>query len=250
MDRLIYTAMSGANHTLNQQATVSHNLANATTHGYRAQLNAFRAVPIVAADGSGAGTSLATRAFVVDATAGSDFTPGAIQQTGRDLDVAIEGQGFIAVQLEDGSEAYTRNGSLQISVNGQLQTRSGVNVLGDGGTIAIPPDGRVSIARDGTVAIAKEGQKAISAAGRIKLVNPSESQMVRGDDGLFRLRDGSEAEVDNKVALLSGALEGSNVNLVEEMVNMIALARQFETQMKLLQTAEDNARRASELLKV
>src|SRR3990170_786126 len=133
MDRLIYTAMTGASHVLQQQAAVSENLANASTPGFRAALNTFRAVPLV-------GEGLPTRTFVVDSTAGADFAPGIMQSTGRNLDVAVQGQGWIAVQMEDGSEAYTRNGSFQLTPNGILQTRNGLNVTGDAGPITIPPD--------------------------------------------------------------------------------------------------------------
>ncbi|BBP03826.1 flagellar basal-body rod protein FlgF [Sulfuriferula plumbiphila] len=243
MDRLIYTAMTGAKHILEQQATTAHNLANATTTGFRAQLDSFRAVPVIS-DG------LPTRAFVVDSTVGSDFTPGAIQQTGRDLDVAVQGQGWIAVEPEGGAEAYTRNGSLKLSENGVLQTQNGLNVLGEGGPISIPPDVTIAIAKDGTVsAIPKTGSPAaVSVLGRIKLVNPPEASLVRGDDGYFRTRDGSPAAADPNVTLVAGALEGSNVSVVEAMVNMISLGRQFEMQMKLLQNAENNANKASQLL--
>lgn len=242
MDRLIYTAMTGAKHILEQQANTSHNLANATTTGFRAQLDAFRAVPVL-------GPGLPTRAFVVDATVGTDFTPGAIQQTGRDLDVAVQGKGWIAVQLEDGSEAYTRNGSLKLSENGILQTESGINVQGDGGPISVPPDVSLSIAKDGTVSAIATGSKpgTVTALGRIKLVNPPEESLVRGDDGLFRLRTGEAADADAGVALIGGALEGSNVNVVDAMVNMIDLARQFEMQMSLLKNAESNETKAGQL---
>ncbi|OWW22798.1 flagellar basal body rod protein FlgF, partial [Noviherbaspirillum denitrificans] len=189
MDRLIYTAMTGAKHILEQQANTSHNLANATTTGFRAQLDSFRAVPVI-------GQGLPTRAFVVDATVGSDFTPGPIQNTGRALDVAVQGKGWIAVQLEDGSEAYTRNGSFKISENGVLQTQAGINVLGDAGPIAIPPDVSLTVAKDGTVsAITTVGKPGTATPlGRIKLVNPPEESLVRGDDGLFRLKGGGEAD--------------------------------------------------------
>jgi flagellar basal-body rod protein FlgF len=243
MDRLIYTAMTGAKHVLEQQATTAHNLANATTTGFRAQLDSFRAVPVIS-DG------LPTRAFVVDATVGSDFTPGAIQQTGRDLDVAVQGKGWIAIEAEGGEEVYTRNGSLKLSENGVLQTQSGLNVLGEGGPISIPPDVTIAIAKDGTVsAIPKTGSaSAVSVLGRIKLVNPPEATLVRGDDGYFRTQDGSAVEADPNVALVGDALEGSNVSVVESMVSMISLGRQFEMQMKLLQNAENNATKASQLL--
>jgi len=242
MDRMIYTAMSGAKHILDQQATNSHNLANVSSTGFKAQIDAFRAVPVVS-DG------LDTRAFVVDATTGSDFTPGAIQQTGRPLDVAVQGSGWLTVQRANGSEAYTRNGALQISENGLLQTATGLTIMGDSGPISIPPDVTVSIAKDGTISSINNttvpGPSNI--IGRLKLVNPSETNLVRGSDGLFTTRDGNPAEADATVNVVNGALEGSNVNVVEAMVNMISLARQFDTQMKLMQTAENNANKASQL---
>lgn len=243
MDRLIYTAMAGAKHILEKQATTSHNLANATTTGFRAQLDSFRAVPVV-------GAQLPTRTFVVDSTVGADFRAGSIQHTGRDLDVAVQGSGWISVEMEDGSEAYTRNGSLKISENGVLQTQNGLNIMGDGGPIAIPPDVTVTIAKDGTVSSIANGTQpgATTILGRIKLVNPEESTLTRGNDGLFRLKSGEAAEADANVTVLGGSLEGSNVNVVDEMVNMISLARQFELHMSLLKNAENNAGKASQLL--
>lgn len=243
MDRLIYIAMTGAKHTMWQQASTAHNLANATTTGYKAEANAFRALPV---QGDGA----PTRAFVVDSTTGADLSSGAIQQTGRDLDVAVQGKGWIAVQTADGSEAYTRNGSLQISPNGILRNRSGLNILGDGGTIAIPPDTDITVGKDGTISTVPTGQSltAVATVGRIKLVNPPEVDLVKGSDGLFRLKSGQAAPADAQVSLLSGSLEGSNVSVVDALVSMISLGRQFDLQMKLLQSAEANAGKASQLL--
>jgi len=245
MDRLIYTAMTGASHVLQQQAAVAQNLSNTNTPGYRAAINTFRSVPLV-------GEGLPTRAFVVDSTAGADFSPGIMQSTGRNLDVAVQGQGWIAVQLEDGSEAYTRNGSFQVTPEGVLQTRNGLTVAGDAGPITIPADTEVSVAKDGTISTVPSGPQAsqVVMVGRIKLVNPPERQMVRGDDGLFRTRDGNTAEPDVNVTVASGNLESSNVNTVEAMVNMISLARQFDMQMKMLQSADANAKQASTLLSV
>lgn len=242
MDRMIYTAMTGAKHILEQQATTAHNLANATSTGFKAQVDSFRAVPIV-------GKGMPTRAFVVDATVGADFNPGPIQATSRDLDVAIQGKGWLAVQRADGSEGYTRNGSLKVSENGLLQTASGLTIMGDGGPISIPPDVTISIAKDGTLSSVANGTLPgpSNAIGRLKLVNPPETDLVRSDDGLFVTKSGS-AEVDANVNIVSGALEGSNVNVVDAMVTMISLARQFETQMKLVQSAENNANKASQLM--
>jgi len=243
MDRLIYTAMTGAKHALEQQATTSHNLANATTTGFRAQIDQFRAVPVQ-------GAILPTRAFVVDSTTGSDFRGGAIQHTGRDLDVAVQGDGWIAVQAADGTEAYTRNGSLKLDENGVLQTGSGLTVMGDGGLLAIPPGRNIAVAKDGTISLVPDGSTAtgLTSIGRMKLVNPPQAELVRGDDGLFRLKTGDAANADPRVTLISGALESSNVNVVDEMVNMISLARQFDMHMKLLQHAENNDGKAAQLL--
>ena len=245
MDRLIYTAMTGASHVLQQQAAVAQNLSNTNTPGYRAAINTFRSVPLV-------GEGLPTRAFVVDSTAGADFTQGIMQSTGRNLDVAVHGQGWIAVQLEDGSEAYTRNGSFQVTPDGVLQTRTGLNVVGDSGPITIPADTEVTVAKDGTVSTVPSGPKPsqVVVVGRIKLVNPPENQLVRGNDGLFRTRDGNAADADANVAVTPGNLESSNVNAVEAMVSMISLARQFDMQMKILQSADNNAKQASTLLSV
>jgi len=242
MDRMIYTAMTGLKHILEQQATTSHNLANVTSTGFRAQVDAFRAVPVQS-------EGLPTRTFVVDSTVGADFTPGPIQSTNRDLDVAVQGPGWIAVNLPDGTEAYTRNGSLKLSENGVLQTETGLNVMGDGGPISVPPDTAVSIAKDGTVSAVSNvtTPSTTNVLGRIKLVNPAETNLVRGADGLFRTQSGAPAEADAAVSLIGGALEGSNVNVIDAMVNMINLGRQFDLQTKLLQNAENNANKAGQL---
>ncbi len=244
MDRLIYTAASGAKHILEQQATTSNNLANVSTTGFRAQIDAFRAVQV---DAPG---TLPTRAFVVNSTVGSDFSSGPLQMTGRDLDVAVKGKGWIAVQTADGSEAYTRNGALQMNPNGVLQSSGGLNVQGDGGPITVPPEVTVSIGGDGTVSAIASTTKpgAPTVLGRIKLVNPPEQDLVRGDDGLFRLKNGAAAPADPLVAVAGGALEGSNVSPVDAMVTMISLARSFETQMSLLKNAENNAAKATQIL--
>ncbi|MGV8893110.1 MAG: flagellar basal-body rod protein FlgF [Burkholderiaceae bacterium] len=243
MDRMIYTAMTGAKHILAQQANNTHNLANATTTGFRAQVDAFRAVPVIS-------EGLPTRAFVVDSTVGTDFSAGPIQNTGRELDLALQGNGWIAVQKDDGSEAYTRHGSLKLNENGVLQTHAGLSVMGDVGPISVPPDVAITIAKDGTVSSVPVGGQlsAVTVLGRIKLVNPPEDTLVRGDDGLFVLKDGNPANADAGVAILSGALEGSNVNIADAMVNMISLARQFEMQLKLIQNADTNANKASQIL--
>jgi flagellar basal-body rod protein FlgF len=247
MDRLIYTAMTGAAQTMGRQAAVAHNLANVTSTGYRAEEHRLRAVAV---QSSNSPAPLATRAFVVDASINTDFTPGSMQYTGRNLDVAIDGKGWLAVTLPDGGEAYTRNGSLELSVNGVLQTRGGIPVQGDGGAISIPPDVKISIGRDGTVSVIPEtgAQNTVNVIGRIKLVNPDELELVRGGDGYFRLRGGDAAPVDENVKAAGGYLEGSNVNPVEQMVTMISLARQFEMQVKMLQSADQNDKAAAQVI--
>lgn len=243
MDKLIYVAMTGAKQVMLRQDNVANNLANVDTPGFRAQMSAFRATPAL-------GDGLPSRIFTVESSPSADFSPGPIRQTGRVLDIALQGPGWIAVQDADGGEAYSREGSLQIDANGALLTSSGRQVLSDAGPISIPADHVITIADDGTVSATPSGQGAANsiAVGRIKLVNPPESDLRRGDDGLFRLANGEPAPADETTRIASGALEGSNVSAVDALVSMIALAREFEMQMKMLQTAETNAREATRVL--
>lgn len=245
MDRVIYTAMTGAKHAFLRQAAVAHNLANATTTGFRAQEHRFRAVEVQ-------GEGMPTRAFAVDAAVKDVFAQGTMGFTGRALDAAIAGRGWFAVEGAGGRETYTRNGNFTIGAGGELQTQDGRNVLGDSGPLAIPPDSRVTIAADGTVSASQVSgaQNVVNVVGRLKLVNPPDADLVRGDDGLFRTRDGAPAAADESVRLVTETLEGSNVNVVDAMVSMISLARQFEMQMRLVQNAEANERAAGQLLAV
>jgi flagellar basal-body rod protein FlgF len=247
MDRLLYTAMTGASGTLSRQAAVAHNLANVTTHGYRSEEHRLRAVQVQTHNTPAA---LPTRAFVVDASTHTDFSSGALMHTGGQYDVAVRGKGWVALAMPDGTEAYTRNGSFEVSENGILQTKNGIPVQGDGGPITIPPDSRVTIGGDGTVSVVPQGgaQNVVDAVGRIKLVNPPEVDLVRGEDGLFRLNAGGVAPQDDTVSVAAGYLENSNVNPVEQMVAMISLARQFEMQMRMITTAEANDRSATQML--
>lgn len=243
MDRMIYIAMTGAREVTRQQAAVTHNLANVATHGFRQELNVFRALPVV-------GEGAKTRAFVLETTPHSNFAQGTLQQTGRELDVALRGPGWIAVQGADGQEAYTRMGHLQVSQNGILQTTNGLNVLGDAGPVTVPPDQNIMIGKDGTISTIPVGQNlnAVAIVGRIKLTNPPEAELVRGDDGLFRQKNGQPAAADAGVTLVSGALEGSNVNPAEALVNMVSLARQFDMQMRVLRVAQENEGSANKVL--
>jgi len=239
MDRMIYLSMSGAKATMQRQDTLANNLANVSTPGFRAELQAFRAVPV---EGSGA----STRVYSLETTTGYDATPGAITATGRNLDVAAQGSAWLSVQALDGTEAYTRGGSLEVSSDGTLTTRSGLPVLGDGGPLQVPPNSVVSIGADGTVS-AKGSDGKNTSIGKLKLVTP-EAALARGEDGLFRAADGNPLSADDKARVQDGALEGSNVSAVESMVAMISAARQFEAQMKMISTAEANEKSASQLL--
>ncbi len=243
MDRLIYTAMTGASSAFQRQAGVAHNLANASTTGYRAMEHRFRAVPV---QGEGA----PTRAFAVDASVANVFDQGPLMRTGRPLDVAVQGAGWLVVETPDGREAYTRAGNLEINTNGQLQTASGLNVLGDGGLISIPPDNSITVATDGTISTVPlfGSPNNASVVGRIKLVNPPENDLIRGDDGLFRTKLGEPAALDENVKIAPETLEGSNVSSVDSLVSLISLARQYEMQIKMLQTADANANKATQIL--
>lgn len=239
MDRMIYLSMSGAKATLQRQDVLAHNLANVSTPGFRAEIAAFRAVPV-------RGDGASTRVYALESTPGHSEASGPVQSTGRALDVAASGRAWLAVQALDGSEAYTRGGALDVDADGQLVTRSGLPVLGDGGPITVPAHARIDIAADGRVS-ATVGAGKSQALGRLKLVTPEPGALARGDDGLFRSTAG-ELDADPGARVLQGALEGSNVSPVETMVAMISAARQFEQQMKLLQAAEQKEQAAAKLL--
>lgn len=240
MDRMIYLSMTGAKASMQRQDVLANNLANASTPGFRAEMQAFRAVPV-------RGDGATTRVFSLETTTGADTTPGPITSTGRNLDVAMQGNAWLAVQGLDGVEAYTRAGGLEVAADGTLSTRSGLPVLGDGGPIQVPAGSTVSIGQDGTVSARAGNAANPTPVGRLKLVTP-EAPLERGLDGLFRAAGGDPLPADETARLQDGALEGSNVSAVETMVAMIAAARQFEQQMKLLQTAESGERSAARLL--
>jgi flagellar basal-body rod protein FlgF len=242
MDHVIYTAMSGANAAAQKQAVLSNNLANASTNGFRAELSTYRAVPI-------RGDGNPTRVLALEATAGYLNTPGASQRTGRSLDVMASGNAWLSVQGLDGTESYTRSGALEVSPDGTLLSSTGLPILSDaGGPIIVPPGAEVSIGVDGNLS-AKLGNQAPALVGRLKLVTPSnDDPLKRGNDGLFRSTSGDPLPTDTTARVAVGALESSNVNAIEAMVSMIQVARQFEANMKLIQTAEANDRSAGKLL--
>lgn len=245
MDRFLYIAMSGAKETLRAQAANNHNLANASTTGFRSDLSAMQSRAVV-------GAGYQSRVYATDSTIGWDASSGAMQATGHDLDIAIQGEGWLAVQGADGQEAYTRAGDLRVDPTGLLLNGAGHPVLGDGGPITVPAHSAVAVAADGTVSIVPVGQgpETMATVGRIKLVNPPATTVSRGEDGLFRLADGAVAPADANVRVASGVLEGSNVNIADAMVNMIELSRHFDLQVKAMRSAEENGRASAQLLRM
>lgn len=242
MDRLIYTAMTGASAAANRQAVLSNNLANVSTNGFRAELSTYRAVPV-------RGEGSTTRVMALEATSGFSDLPGAPQRTGRGMDAMTTGNSWFGVQGLDGTEAYTRNGSLEVDAEGTLKTNTGLTILSDGGAPIVAPIGaEVTLGSDGTVT-AKVGNQAPTGIGRLKLATPdAEDPLKRGEDGLFRTTSGEPMPNDANARLQLGVIEGSNVNAIETMVGMIQTARQFEAQTRLMQTAEQDDRAAAQLL--
>ena len=247
MDKLLYIAMSGAKENLNSLAVRSNNLANANTLGFKADFEEARAMQAY-------GDGLPSRVFSMAERPGQNFQQGSLQTTGRELDVAVQGDGWLTVQDKDGKEAYTRNGSLQVSPLGVLQTSTGLNVLDTTGQpITLPmPLEKIQITEDGTINARLQGAEpaAIENLQQLKLVNPVNKEMTKGEDGLFRRVDGNTEAVSANVRLASGALENSNVNVVEELTNLIKLQRQFETQIKMMSTAEKNDESQNQLMKL
>jgi len=240
---MLYIAMNGAKNALLAQATTSHNLANANTVGFKADLDEFKSLPVY-------GPVLASRVYSEDSRVGTNLNAGSIMTTGRDLDVAIQGEGWIAVQAADGQEAYTRAGDLRINSAGLLTTGAGHPVLGNDGPIAIPPAAKIDIGTDGSITVLSPGDPANAPllVDRIRLVNPPREAMEKRLDGLMGVRPGTEVVADANVRVISGALEGSNVNAVDSMVRMIQYARMFETQSKLMQQADANGEVTNRLL--
>lgn len=245
MDRSLYVAMTGATQMMRAQSEVSHNLANADTVGFKAQLSAFEPLPVQ-------GPGLPTRVNGVAQGMGVDLREGGQTETGRELDVAVQGPGWIAVQGADGSQGYTRAGELRLTPDGLLTDARGNLVLGDGGPISVPQSAQISIGADGTVSVVPMGRgpQTIAAVGRIKLVNPPTGQLSLGSDGLMHLSGGVTADTDPAVTLKSGVLESSNVNPSQTLVQMIQLSRQYELQIRAIHSADENAQSATRLLQV
>lgn len=246
MDKMLYVAMTGAKHVQLQQATTSNNLANANTNGFKAELVAFRALPVVAD-----APATPTRAFVVDSTIGHDRSQGPLIHTGNDQDFAVKGPGFFAVQGPDGQEAYTRDGGYIIDEAGIMRTRAGHVILSDGGPITVPNNTRVAIGEDGTISTVstEAGDRAVQILGQIKLVgDANRTDFYKGIDGLFRRNDQQIAQRDENAKVTAGALEGSNVNVVESLVQMIDHARHYDLNIKLMQTADQNGKSATSIM--
>jgi len=243
MDRMLYVAMTGARETLRAQTANNHNLANASTVGFKADLQAFQSRQVV-------GDGYASRVYAEASSTGYDGTVGALMSTGRDLDVAVQGKGFMAVQGFDGREAYTRAGDLRVDADGQLRTGTGLAVMGDAGPIAVPPRASLVVGGDGTISIVPLGQgpETKAVVGRIKLVNPADEDLTKGTDGLFRMKDGSDAPADASTRLAAGVLESSNVSVADAMVQMIELSRRFDMQVRAMRSAEDNGAASARLL--
>ncbi|MCT2386361.1 flagellar basal body rod protein FlgF [Erwinia pyrifoliae] len=244
MDRAIYTAMSAANAALNRQAVTSNNMANAATTGFRAQMAAFRAVPVE-------GETIATRALVVDSTPYHDGSMGPLNHTGRSLDVALPQNGWLAVAMPDGTEGYTRNGAIEVDRDGALSV-NGYPLMGDGAPLTVPPQSAVTIAPDGTLTALGAGDDptTVTPVGRLKLANASIQDLLHGDEGLFHPKAGDSLPVDAALRLSPETLEGSNVSPVKAMTEMIATARSFDMNMKTIRTADENAKQANQLLSV
>jgi len=245
MDRLLYVAMTGAKQLMQAQALVSHNLANVSTTGFRADLARFEARPVE-------GPGYPSRVNTVATGLGFDRTQGTLVQTGETLDVAIDGDGWLAVQAPDGSEAYSRGGSLKVNSLGLLETERGELVLGDNGPVAVPPYTQIAMAADGTVSIVPQGQgpETLAQVGRLKLVNPDAARLTKRPDGLIAVNDGDDVETDAGVKVASGFIETSNVNIAATLVDMIEFQRQFDVAVRMMQTADQNAQRAASLASI
>jgi flagellar basal-body rod protein FlgF len=243
MDRGLYVAMTGAKQIMQAQAVNNHNIANASTTGFRADGVAFTSEPIY-------GPGYASRVNAVAGDAGTDFSNGVLMNTSRPMDIAINGKGFIAVQGADGKEAYTRAGDLQVTASGAITTSSGFQVLSDAGPLTIPPSTQVSIGTDGTVSVVPLGLSpaAQSQVDRIKLVNPATKDLQKAADGLLRLKSGGKAKTDETVSISSGELESSNVNAAQSLINMIELQRLYELQIKSINSTDQNEQSAQRMM--
>jgi flagellar basal-body rod protein FlgF len=243
VDRALYVAMSGAAQTLRAQAINHHNIANASTIGFKAELAAAGAVGI---EGTGFGSRHNAQSFVV----GTDARGGMVQPTGNDLDVALAPGHWLAVQDTNGQEVYTRAGNLTVDAQGALRTASGLAVLGEGGPVTLPAAAQISIGSDGTLSAITAGSAVAATAGRLKVVEASVSQLERRANGVFAAPAGFTPPAASGPVLTAGALETSNVNVADALVTMIELSRTFELQTRAMKAADDNAQQAASLVRM
>ncbi|MDO9423181.1 MAG: flagellar basal-body rod protein FlgF [Methylobacter sp.] len=246
MDRSLYIAMSGAKQTLMAQTVNANNLANTQTTGFKSDLEHFRSRPVV-------GAGFPTRVYAMNEKPGVDLSQGGMQTTGGDLDVAINGEGYFAVQGADGKEAYTRAGDLRVTPEGLLQTGAGLQVLGQDGPITIQPAEKLTIGSDGTISIIPLGSGNATTqveVGRIKLVKMEADNLEKSTDGLLHAKDGNPVVASADVRLAQGVLEGSNVNAISAMVDMIELARNFELQTKVMKSVDENSAVGAKLMQM
>ena len=247
INRFAYTSMTGAIAATNQLAVTSNNLANVMTPGFKEVVSAFRAVPLKGDGVPFTGNGADTRVFNVDSTPGSNFTAGPIETTGNPLDFAIKGDGYFAVRRPDGSEAYTRSGKFFIDESGLLKLGKDIQVVGSGGPVTIPISATMQVAEDGAIYTQIPGTQYLNQAGKLKLVNPDSNSLIRAEDGLFEIAGGAAAP-DEKVRVVQGAFELSNVSSAAAMVNMIDESRAFDLNMRSLTTADQNAKSLTGLL--
>lgn len=243
MDKLLYIAMTGARETTFAQAKTAHNLANASTTGFKADLAQFRAMPAY-------GEGLPTRVFAMSERPGYRLDSGSVITTGNDLDVAIRGEGWLVIQGKEGEELLSRRGDLKVGANGNLTNGLNQPIMGTGGPITIPPYEKLDIASDGTITIRPLGAQSSETAiiDRIKLANPEASSLAKNKQGLFTSTETDVFESDINVKLHTRMLESSNVSVVEELTNMIQLSRQFEVQVKLMSGVKERGQALDRLL--
>lgn len=245
MDKYLYVAMTGASQNALAQKAHANNLANISTNGFQRDLEQARSMPVF-------GDSFPARAFALSERPATDFTPGAMVETGRDLDVAVTGDGWIAVQTPDGGEGYVRTASMNVDALGVLRAGNGMPVMGNGGPIAVPPEQKIEVGQDGTISVRAmgEGPRVMAQVDRIKLVRPDLKSMTKGLDGSIHTKDGQPAQADASVQLVSGFLESSNVNAVEEMTSVLSLSKQFELHIKMMNTAKDDDQAMARVLQI
>ena len=245
MDKYLYVAMTGASQNALAQKAHANNLANISTNGFQRDLEQARSMPVF-------GDSFPARAFALTERPATDFSQGALVETGRDLDVAVSGDGWLAVQAPDGSEAYVRTASMNVDALGILRAGNGMPIMGNGGPIAVPPQQQIEVGEDGTISIRAQGEgpRVMAQVDRIKLVQPDLKTMSKGLDGMIHTNDGKPAQADANVRVVSGFLEASNVNAVDEMTSVLALSKQFELHIKMMNTAKEDDQAMTRVLSI